>query len=114
MVNLIEQTEILNEIANIMILGAPENCEEIKCVFEYRYGYDDGSYGVGKQFEYLQNNERDYVILFDPKYRITELVPKLHALMKAQTGGEWTSFTLTLDKDGKAHTKFHYPESKAE
>jgi hypothetical protein len=33
--------------------------------------------------------------------------------MKAHTGGEWTSFTLTLDANGKAHTKFHYPDDPA-
>ena len=43
-----------------------------------------------------------------------ELIPKLHSMMKSHTGGEWTSFTLTLNKDGKAHTKFHYPEAKPE
>jgi hypothetical protein len=114
MTNLIEQTEILNEIVNIMMLGAPTNCEEIKCVFEYRYEIEDNSYGVGKQFEYLQGNERKYIILSDPNYRITDLVAKLHSMMKAHTGGEWTSFTLTLDADGKAHTKFHYPEATSQ
>jgi hypothetical protein len=115
MTSLIEQTDILNEIVNIMIESAPLNCEKIKCEFEYRYGDGDGdgSYGVGTQFEYLFGSERNFVLLSDPEYKTTGLVGRLHSMMKAHTGGEWTSFTLTLDADGKAHTKFHYPEPKA-
>jgi hypothetical protein len=113
MTSLIEQTDVLNEIVNIMMLSAPENCQQIKCEFEYRCGNDDGHFGIGTQFEYIHNNKKSFVLLSDPDYRTTDLVAKLHSMMKAHTGGEWTSFTLTLDQDGKAHTKFHYPEPEA-
>lgn len=38
------------------------------------------------------------------------LVFSLHEEIKNYTGGEWTTFTLTIGKDGKAKASFEYPE----
>ena len=38
------------------------------------------------------------------------LIRELHEVMKVHTGGDWKEFILTLDENGKAHTKFIYDE----
>jgi len=66
------------------------------CRFEY-LKEDDGSSSVDSEFNYLVGDENKSAHLaYDKELKPIQLVPKLHALMKQHTGGEWTVFTLTL------------------
>ncbi|EPG37997.1 MULTISPECIES: hypothetical protein [Acinetobacter] len=38
------------------------------------------------------------------------LLEELHRLVQEHTGGVWTKLILTLDENGRAHTKFIYDE----
>jgi len=106
-----EQIEILNKLSQLMYDSAEDGFDEIGCVFKYDYGYKDGSSSVGTKYWNIVNGEKIYKRLSD-NFTCIELIPQLHKIMKAHTGGEWTEFTLTINKDGKANTKFKYPDQE--
>ena len=105
------QTDILNELAQIIHNEVNSDYEAVTCEYNFISRYNT----ISSSFRFVKNGEQ-YNKEMSPGVptRNAELAFELRALMKAHTGGEWTSFTLTLDKDGKAHTKFHYPEAKPE
>jgi Protein of unknown function, DUF600 len=101
------QTEILNLLVQAMHDSADSNYEKLECTFSFS--------NLGKrcksEFSFTKGGKEISEFLRE-KDGISEysLLEELHTIMKAHTGGEWDSFTLTLDADGKAHTKFHYPD----
>jgi hypothetical protein len=107
-----EQTNVLEKIAQIVHLNAVDGYDKACCIFDISFS-QDGSSSVGEAFSFQKNGTRFSEFLRYTDKEIPSLVRALHTMMKAHTGGEWTSFTLTLDQDGKAHTKFHYPEPEA-
>jgi hypothetical protein len=103
-----KQTEIMEKIAQILHDEADYRYERVVGEFDFGGGYE-GSAAVTihilKEGKNLNPGISDKNI-----FEVNDLAVELRSSMKAHTGGEWISFTLTLDADGKAHTKFHYPE----
>ena len=102
-----KQTKILEILCQIMYDSTPEIHNESVCCFvlNLKGGWSETEFKYRVNGEYLSgllNEEKPLQVHF--------LLEELHALMKAHTGGEWASFTLTLDAQGQAHVKFHYPE----
>lgn len=103
-----KQKEIITQLASLVYNSAVQGYEEASCIFRYQVS-SDGSSSVDTEAWYVRNGERKSVPLIRDKVnKPIVLVPKLHELMFTHTGGDWTAFILTLDKDGKATTKFKY------
>ena len=106
-----EQRQIIDQLYQIVKGSSPNGVESAKCRFDFGHGHADGSISVGSEFSYLHNGAEHYPALDrDLRCSVIDLVPKLHALMKVHTGGDWNAFTLTIDKDGRVTTKFEYPD----
>lgn len=108
-----EQRQIIGQLYWIVKSSCPPDATSARCRFEYDHGYDDGSYSVGEAF-YYTISDRNVSAASDHKHTlpITDLVPQLHALTKAHTGGDWAAFTLFINEDGSVTTKFEYPDHK--
>lgn len=105
MIYLIEKSNILEKLANILFNSVDQKYEKLHCNYKSIHGT------ISTSISYETNSER--VSIEAPvgvASKNLELCLELRELMKNHTGGEWDSFTLTLDADGKAHTKFHYPD----
>jgi Protein of unknown function, DUF600 len=102
-----KQTEILNSLLQMMHNSADANYQELSC----KFAFNKTGMWCETRFSYSKNGIKISASLKEKdgisKYSLLE---ELHTIMKNHTGGEWDSFTLTLDADGKAHTKFHYPD----
>lgn len=106
------QTQILDELCYLMRISAEEDYSHMQCRFDYSSS-EDGSSSVGSKFYYVTSKEKKSVALVYPeRKKISDLIPKLHSLMKAHTGGDWSAFTITIDPEGKAKINFEYPENK--
>lgn len=105
MIYLIEKSNILGKLANILFNSIDQKYEKLHCKYEYIFGT------ISTSISYEKNSD---VISIEAPCGVAsenlDLCLELRELMKSHTGGEWNSFTLTLDADGKAHTKFHYPD----
>lgn len=101
-----EQTEVLNELAQILHSEAGDDYDFVMCEYEFLERYNTISSSLK-----LSKNGREYYkeMSSGAPSQNAELAFKLRTLMKAHTGGEWESFTLKIDDQGKAHTKFYYP-----
>lgn len=109
-----EQRKIIDQLYRIVKESCPEDVMSAKCRFEYDHGYEDGSESVGETFYYTRNNVNISAALKHTlAFPVMDLVPQLHAKMKAHTGGDWYAFTLTINKDGSVTTKFEYPDQQA-
>lgn len=105
-----QQTMILNNLCQLLHDNADEGYDEACCEFKYYFG-DDGSLGFGAKFHFSIDGLVNSRVFRDTnENRFDDLILKLHTLMKEHTGGDWKTFTLTLDKNGKATTKFDYSE----
>jgi Protein of unknown function, DUF600 len=102
------QTQILSDLGQAMHDSADQNYEKIECIFTFN---SSGNWSKA-EFSYTKDGKEISEFL-KKKDGVSEysLLEELHTIMKNHTGGEWDSFTLTLDADGKAHTKFHYPDA---
>jgi len=110
MLQIQKQTAILEKISQIMHEEAERDYEKASCDFE-SFGEGDEETAI-TTFSYTANGQAINTGLSDKNiFEAVDSAVKLRTLMKAHTGGEWTSFTLTLDADGQAKTKFVYPES---
>ena len=104
-----QQTEILEKIAQILHEEGEYDYENVKCEFE--------SFGSGSEETAIvtlfisKNGDTLNMGLSDVNlFTAVDLAVNLRRSMKAHTGGEWSSFILTLDANGQAKSKFHYPE----
>lgn len=105
MIYLIEKSNILDKLANILHSCLKSKYDNITCNYEYIYET------ISTSISYDLNGETFGVeVPFEVPFQNLELCLELRELMKSHKGEEWDSFTLTLDADGKAHTKFHYPD----
>ncbi len=106
--NIIEvQTEILTKLSQIIHDESDSLYQEASCQFTYMPDYDV----VKLYFEFRKNNQSvNRGISSENTERACDLAEELRDIMKSHTGGEWTSFTLTLDAVGQAKSKFQYPE----
>ncbi len=104
---LIKQNEILEKLSNILFNSFDDDFDIIKAEYDFIKDFDT----ISTSLSYEKNGKTDY---YEAPVGVAsenlELCEELRALMKEHTGGEWTSFTLTLDTDGRATTKFVYPE----
>ncbi|MES3153754.1 hypothetical protein [Sphingomonas faeni] len=100
-----KQAEIMTELAQLMLDQVEGPYEFITCEYEYVERYST----VSSSLSVIQHGTQKYPDTA-AGYAIdnAELCTKLRGLMKCHTGGEWTSFTLSLDAGGKAKTKFYY------
>ncbi|MEB6478667.1 hypothetical protein [Acinetobacter vivianii] len=105
-----EQTEILNQLLQIMHNSISEEYDTLECVFDYYKDPDDGSVSVGEKFSYRANGECKSEYLVYDGLVVSTLVNKLHGLMVDHTDSNWKEFILSLDENGRAHTKFIYDE----
>ena len=104
-----EQTQLLSQLVQLVHDSAPEGYERAACTFDYRVCNEDGSSSVGGQFSYDKGGVTVSAVLAYPHpVQSMKIVPRLHEIMKGHTGGDWGSFTLTLDKSGQATTSFDY------
>jgi len=97
--------EIITKMSQLMLDQVNGRYEYIACEFEYleRYGIVSSTFSVMLEW---QQSYPDTATGFATEN--LDLCMKLRGLMKGHTGGEWTSFTLSLDAIGKAKTKFKY------
>jgi hypothetical protein len=105
----LEQSLITDKLAQILHEEGQYIYDVVECQFE--------SFGQGVEETVIitlfvtKNGDRLNLAISDANiFEASELSVSLRKSMVAHTGGEWTSFTLTLDSTGKAHAKFHYPE----
>lgn len=104
-----KQFEILNQLANIISGEANRDFDSV--TYEGKINVDEGWLDSG--FSFVRNGQRHSVALSESgEDMLFSLVFDLHREMKSHTGGEWTAFTLTIGEDGKANTKFEYPEEQ--
>ena len=107
-----EQKFIIDKLYRLVKGSAPNGAVSVECKFEYYCG-KDGSRSVNEKFSYFFNGTKESNLL---EYKLNKLerpitlVPNLHKLMKAHTGGDWQAFVLTINQDGSVTTKFEYPE----
>lgn len=108
-----EQRLIIDQLYRIVKGSCPSEATSAWCRFEYDHGYEDGSDSVGETFYYAKNGESvsaalDHALAFP----VMDLIPHLHAKMKAHTGGDWHAITVFINEDGTVTTKFEYPDQK--
>ncbi len=101
-----KQVEILNQITQVMHDSAAPSYEEMRCEFDYFVA--EGDWSIGSEFSFVRNGEVHRTVLDDATGDIHQKVYQLHELMKAHTGGDWKSFVLAVDRNGKATTNFTY------
>lgn len=108
------QTALIDKLYQLMHVSAEQGYEEMQCWFEYlKSEHYDGT-SIGSRFSYVMSGDTISAALAYPGIQIlNSVIPELHKIMKTHTGGEWTEFTLTLGKDGKAKIKFKYPDQDA-
>ena len=105
------QTEILNQLAQVIHDDADEGYNFALGEFEYLPDYKT----ISNYFLFKKDSVEINRPFSDAAVtKNLDLCEELRSLMKEHTGGEWMSFTLTLDADGEAKAKFHYPEAKTE
>lgn len=100
------QADLLNAISQIMYKSAQGAYDEMSCNFEYETY--KGGWSVGSAYTFVRDGASFSELLDDPKDIASGLVHDFHELMKTHTGGDWKNIVLTIDADGKAHTKFTY------
>ncbi len=105
-----DQQKILEEIALIVHQNSDPEYQKSACRFDYDVD-EDGSFSVGCEFWYFLNgNEKSAAIRYDDRIKLVGLIPKLHKIMNSHTGGNWRSFTLSIDEKRKVSSKFDYCE----
>jgi hypothetical protein len=104
-----DQRALIDQLYRAVVARAPDGFTSAACRFEYDHGYEDGSSGVGSQLTFFVGAERKYALLNNDQ--ALDLVPRLHAAMKAHTGGDWNAFTLFINEDGSVTTRFEYPDA---
>ncbi len=100
-----DQTDTISKLSQIIHDESDPGYELARCVSEV----DEDS--VDEYFEFFISGEKINRSISDENgWHVLNLVLKLHQLMKEHSGGEWEEMELTLDSDGRANTKFTYPE----
>ncbi|ENX35267.1 hypothetical protein F889_00934 [Acinetobacter colistiniresistens] len=104
------QTEILTNLLQIMVDSVYEDYDSLQGIFDYCKSPIDHSVSMEANFSYFIENNEKFVFMSDPESKIPYLLEELHRLVQEHTGGVWTKLILTLDENGRAHTKFIYDE----
>lgn len=101
-----KQVELLGMIVEVMDASSPSGYSSMECEFDHEVY--EGGWSVGSKFSYVIAGKQVSESLVDPEGSLSDLVHELHKQMKTQTGGDWSSFLLSIDAEGKATTKFVY------
>ena len=102
-----KQVELLNQICFIL-LNTPKKIDSLK--FVYKFNKNQNWYGI--DFTTIVNGKKEVIPNYFDSYEMCNLCKQLHDVMQEHTGGDWQKFTLTIDEQGEAHTKFSYePQS---
>jgi hypothetical protein len=104
-----KQFEILNQLA--IIISDEANRDYDSVTYEGKINVEEGWLDSG--FSFVRHGKKKSVALSEEgEDLLFGLVFDLHKEMNAHTGGNWKAFTLTIGEDGKAKTKFEYPEEE--
>ncbi|MDO5657260.1 MAG: hypothetical protein Q4G36_02935 [Paracoccus sp. (in: a-proteobacteria)] len=105
-----EQRLIIDQLYHIVDGSCPADATSARCRFRYDHGHEDGSESVTETFYFTVDGKSVSAALDrELAFPVLDLVPQLHAAMKAHTGGDWDAFTLFINEDGSVTTKFEYP-----
>ena len=105
-----EQSELIDKLYWLVRGSLNGVYDTASCWFDYRR-FEDGSASIGSRLSSVHNGRTEYGRLSYPGDRILDdVIPQLHAKMKAHTGGDWDAFTLFINEDGSVTTKFEYPD----
>ena len=108
--NIDEQRQLVDKIYWLVRDSLGDEYDTATCRIDYPR-FDDGSSSIGTRLSYERKGDTKYGQLRYPDDLILyDVVPQLHAAMKAHTGGDWQAFTLTINKDGSVTTKFEYQD----
>ncbi|MBL8027130.1 MAG: hypothetical protein JNL74_12000 [Fibrobacteres bacterium] len=79
-----------------------------ECTFGY-FKFESGNEAFDESILYWVGGEMKST-LTKMQYRdnVRDSVRRLHALMKAHTGGSWGKFLLSIEEDGRVSVKFDY------
>ncbi|WP_157084601.1 hypothetical protein [Sphingomonas pituitosa] len=103
------QRELIDQLYRIMKGSCPDHASSAICRFEYRHGSDDGSFSVEEAFGYVIDGAPVSALLKgDLATPVHHIIPELHALMKAHTGGDWAECTVKINEDGTVAASFDY------
>jgi hypothetical protein len=105
-----EQRKLIDQLHALVVESIPVGATSADCRFDYFKG-PDGAQSVGTELHYeLDGNRVSARLLRRPERaeRPIRLVPQLHALMKAHTGGDWVALRLTITPSGRASAHFEY------
>ena len=104
------QRTLIDQLYHLVLKSIKGDFDTATCWFKYSVS-DDRSSSIGSKFSYIKAGKIKYDYLAYPDDDILdEVIPQLHAAMKAHTGGAWEAFTLTINQDGSVSTKFEYPD----
>ncbi|MEM8776431.1 MAG: hypothetical protein AAGF53_15455 [Pseudomonadota bacterium] len=106
-----EQRKVIDQLYQIVKGSCPPSADAASCRFDFER-FEDGSTSVGQKFNFFEGEKKVSAAL-DRQLRspIMPLVKELHALMKSHTGGDWTAFTIIIQRDGSVTTEFEYPDA---
>lgn len=104
-----QQTDLLGQLAQIMLDSVQDNFDRIECCFDYFVDEETGDDSVGSQLACVIGESHVGLYLNDPECKCPKLVAELNQHMKQHTGGQWEKAFLTLSSDGKLNAKFQYP-----
>lgn len=104
------QIYLLNKICSLLIgLSKPKKIDRL--LFFYRFNHKENWSGIGL-CTIIDGKQENQLFPNDYARNIMQLCEQLHDVMQEHTGGDWQKFTLTIDEQGEAHTKFSYePQS---
>ncbi len=107
-----EQRQLIDKLYQLVRDSVADKYDTATCWFDYQRA-EDGSISIGSRLSYESSGNTQYGRLRYPDRQILDdVIPQLHAKMKAHTGGDWQAFTLMINKDGTVTTKFEYPDQE--
>jgi len=103
---MLRQSEIMHEVAEIMILASNGEFDEL--VLEVEVNISGGS--VTSKCRQITNGKVEYLSFWevDPNADLEEMGFELYEEMKNHTGGKLKKYTVTIDKEGTARARFEY------
>ncbi len=99
-----DQINLMEKLSQNLHADANFNYDKALYIFTFLKEYDT----VKDYFEFYRGGAKfnEYSVFSSENFHLVE---ELRKIMKVQTGGGWLTFTLTLDSEGKANSKFTYP-----
>ncbi|MDR6634239.1 hypothetical protein J2X72_003049 [Phyllobacterium sp. 1468] len=106
-----EQRQLIDILYRLIHDSLNGDFDTASCLFEYFVSMDDESTSISTRLSYVKDGETKHARLSYPDDAVLyDVIPQLHAKMKAHTGGNWRAFTLRINEDGSVKVNFEYPE----